>query len=334
MNAGRVASSYFGPLPYPRVAITQQSQWTFGQSWPGLIYMPYLAFLASIHRVQLDQVMSGGFISDAQIEHMGYHEYAHQWWGHLVGWDSYRDQWLSEGFAEFTAGLVVEHTKGRDAADAFWGVARDRVVVKPRGARTASYEAGPVSLGYRLSAKDNSMAPGAILYSKGAYILHMLRMLMWENQSQPPDQRFADMMRDFAQSFAGKAATNADFQAVVERHVMPQMDAAGDGSMDWFFDQWLYGTELPSFRNHLEVARVAGDEYRIAGTVEQLGVSETFRTFMPIYLDFGKDGMARLGGVRLVGSGSQDVDLVVKLPAKPKRVVLNAHHDVLALDVR
>lgn len=158
-------------------------------------------------------------------------------------------------------------------------------------------------------------------------------MLIWENQTQPPDQRFADMMRDFVQSFAGKAATNADFQAVVERHMTPMMDAGGNGSMDWFFDQWLYGTEMPSFRNHLEVERVAGDQYRIAGTIEQVGVSESFRTFVPIYLDYGKEGVARLGGVRLVGSGPQEGALDVKLPAKPKRVVLNAHHDVLALDV-
>lgn len=334
MNAGRIASSYFGPLPLDRVAITQQSQWSFGQSWPGLIFMPYLAFLANMHRMQIGELMPRGFFSDAQIEQIGYHEYAHQWWGHLVGWESYRDVWISEGFAEFTAGLVAEHAKGRAAADTFWANARDAIVITPRGAKIANYKAGPVSMGHRLSAKDNPSAPNAIVYSKGAYILHMLRMLMWENQSERPDQRFAAMMLDFVQAHAGKTATNADFEAVVKRHMTPQMDAAGDGTMDWFFEQWLYGTEIPSFRNHLTVERVAGDEYRIAGTVEQLGVSADFRTFMPLYLDFGKDGMARLGGVRLVGTGPLDVDIKLKLPAKPKRVVLNAHHDVLALDVK
>lgn len=37
-----------------------------------------------------------------------------KWWGHAVGWASYHDQWLSEGFAEFSAALFLENTGGSD----------------------------------------------------------------------------------------------------------------------------------------------------------------------------------------------------------------------------
>ncbi len=53
LNAARIGTAYFGPLQINRVAITQQSQWNFGQSWPTLIYLPYLAFLSGTHRAQL-----------------------------------------------------------------------------------------------------------------------------------------------------------------------------------------------------------------------------------------------------------------------------------------
>ena len=35
---------WFGPLPYGRIAITQQPQFGFGQSWPMLVYLPISAF--------------------------------------------------------------------------------------------------------------------------------------------------------------------------------------------------------------------------------------------------------------------------------------------------
>ncbi|MRR13309.1 hypothetical protein EG835_12840, partial [bacterium] len=101
MNAAKVGTAYFGPLSDPVVSISQQAQWGFGQSWPGLIFLPYSAFVSSTQRAQLGMIRSGDFVNN-----VGFHELAHQWWGHHVGWATYRDEWLSEGFAEFTAGLT------------------------------------------------------------------------------------------------------------------------------------------------------------------------------------------------------------------------------------
>ncbi|HYU25827.1 MAG TPA: hypothetical protein VEO74_11530, partial [Thermoanaerobaculia bacterium] len=73
LNTARVGKIFFGPLPQTRVAITQQSQWAFGQSWPQLIYMPYMAVLSPATRAQFG--MMGSQLQ--WINQVGPHEFAH-----------------------------------------------------------------------------------------------------------------------------------------------------------------------------------------------------------------------------------------------------------------
>ena len=87
----------------------------FGQSWPSLIFLPYIAFLDGTQRQRLGLVQAKDF-----VDQVGYHEFAHQWWGHLVGAETYRDQWLEEGFSEFSAALAVQRTQGWPEYDRFW----------------------------------------------------------------------------------------------------------------------------------------------------------------------------------------------------------------------
>ncbi|MCA1614208.1 MAG: carboxypeptidase regulatory-like domain-containing protein [Acidobacteria bacterium] len=101
-NSTRIFDVYFGKLPYTRVAMTQQPAGNFGQAWPTLVYMPFTAFMDSTQRY-----MAGGIRAATAdfFKYVGPHEVAHQWWGHTVGWTSYRDQWMSEGFAQFSTSL-------------------------------------------------------------------------------------------------------------------------------------------------------------------------------------------------------------------------------------
>src|SRR6185503_11874191 len=94
-NATRIYNAYFGKLPYSRIAMSQQPAGFFGQAWPTLVYMPYLAYVDTTQRAQLLGTRGG---TDTFWRYVGPHEVAHQWWGHIIGWDSYRDQWMSEGF--------------------------------------------------------------------------------------------------------------------------------------------------------------------------------------------------------------------------------------------
>jgi hypothetical protein len=92
-NSLRIFTQWFGKAPYGRIAITQQPQFSFGQSWPTLVYLPLFAFLDSTQRTMLLGGIKHGLTTF--VEEVTPHEVSHQWWGHLVGWATYRDQWLS-----------------------------------------------------------------------------------------------------------------------------------------------------------------------------------------------------------------------------------------------
>jgi hypothetical protein len=328
LNAARTGIAYFGTLPEPRVAISQQSQWNFGQSWPSLIFLPYIAFLDSTTRFAVLGAQNVRNISDF-VDLVGYHEFAHQWWGHLVGWGSYRDQWLSEGFAEFSAALVMHQTAGMAKYNEFWDKAAKRIFESPRGSAYANCDVGPITQGWRLSSQRTPRAYQSLIYEKGAFVLHMLRMLMWDVKQKNPDAPFIEMMKDFVTSYSEKNPTTADFQKVVERHMTPDMNATGDGKLDWFFGQWVYGMEIPTMQSKFDVTDTGDSVYKIAGEVSVSGVSDDFRTLVPLYVDFGGGAMSRLGTMRVKGNAKVPVNFEMKLPKKPKKVLVNAMHDVL-----
>jgi len=327
INSARTFETFFGPLPHKEISITQQTQWNFGQSWPSLVFLPYIAFLDSYTRQQLGLVGASSFVDE-----VGYHEFSHQWWGHHVGWATYHDQWLSEGFAEFSAALAVQQTRGVKDYVAFWNGARKRILETPRGGHLPSADVGPITLGFRLFDRRDPGAYQALVYSKGGYVLHMLRMLMWDAKDKNSDTRFIAMMRDYTSTWAGKNPSTDDFQAVAERHIVPAMDVMKDGKLDWFFGQWVHGTEIPRFSNKLVIKDEGGGKYRITGEVGQSEVSPGFISLVPLYVEFDKGELVRLGTLRLNGPTSVPTNSEVRLPKKPKRLVLNAYRDVLSRD--
>ncbi|HEX7705160.1 MAG TPA: M1 family aminopeptidase [Thermoanaerobaculia bacterium] len=329
INSARVSTMFFGPVPYSPISVTQQVEWNFGQSWPSLVYLPTLAFTTSTERALEGFGPSAGDINEF-VKTVGWHEMAHQWWGHHVGWESYRDQWLSEGLAEFTAALVLQFTESTKAYDDYWERKRRDILDKSRGGQVRNSEAGPISQGFRLSTHRAPSAAQTIMYGKGAYVVHMLRMMMRGGAN--PDERFITMMRDFAQSQAGRNPSTADFQKVVERHMTPQMNLTGDGRMSWFIDQWIHGIEIPRIRSEIGITDLGGGKYKLSGWVSQEGVSDNFRSPIPIYADFGQNKSARIGVMPVVGNNRSPIEVEMALPSKPRRIVVNLMHDILAMD--
>lgn len=324
INSVRVLSHHFGPLPHRRLALSQQSEWSFGQAWPTLIYLPYLSALGSMMSWELGIPGYAGFADEVT-----YHEIAHQWWGHRVGWESYRDQWLSEGFAEFSTGLLVEAVDGWEAYDEFWEERR-LAIVEGAGRGAAPAELGSIDLGFRAATPEAPGAYAALTYSKGAYVLHMMRMAMRQGVGPGADERFFAMLRDFADTFDGTAASTADFQSVAERHIVPELDFAGDGSLDWYFDQWVEGEEIPRYAVDVEVEKAGRGRYRLHGTIAQRDVPPQFVALVPLYAELGKGKLALLARVPFQGEMERPLDVTLEMPRKPKRVVVNALHDVLA----
>jgi hypothetical protein len=323
-NATRIYNVFFGKLPYNRIAMTQQPAGFFGQAWPTLVYMPYLAYIDTTQRTQLLGTRGG---TDTFWRYVAPHEIAHQWWGHIIGWDSYRDQWMSEGFAEFSASLYVQFIRGNDKFVDFWEDQRQRIVqASPATKDKKPYTVGPVTQGYRLNSGKTGAIAQRLIYPKGAYILHMLRMMMYQ-QNRGGDARFQEMMKDFVKTYFNKDVSTEDFKAIVEKHMTNEMNVDNSGKMDWFFNEWVYGTQVPAYKFQYNVT----SDGMLSGKLTQSGVSDDFIMIVPIYIDMGK-GWAKLGSARLVGNSSIDLGNI-KLPAAPKRVAVCAMNDVLATSI-
>jgi peptidase M1-like protein len=319
--ATRIFNTFFGKSAFNRIAITQQPEFAFGQSWPNLVYLPLSAYLDSTQRWQLMGIQNR---FTEFVEEVTAHEVAHQYWGHMVGWTSYHDQWLSEGFAHFSAGLFLQLTnKSPEKYLKYWSNARDRLVEKNSFGRRPN-DAGPIWMGLRLMSEKNPTAYSHVVYGKGGYVLHMLRQMM--HDPKEGDKYFIAMMQDFvAQHLNGNASTES-FQRVVEKHMRPNMNLMGNGKMDWFFSQWVYGTAIPRYKLDYTVTSGAEGKFLVKGSVTQSEVPSDFVMIAPLYVDF--DGqLFRMGAARITGSST--VPLEVQLPRKPKRVLLNAYHDVL-----
>ena len=323
-NSMRIYNIFFGKLPYTRIAMSQQPAANFGQAWPTLVYMPYLAYIDTTQRAQLLGTRGG---TDNFWRYVAPHEIAHQWWGHIIGWDSYHDQWMSEGFAEFSASLYVQLLRGNDKFIDFWEDQRQRIVqATPRTRDRKPYTVGPITQGYRLNSAKTGAVAQSLIYPKGAYILHMLRMMMYK-QGQGGDANFQAMMKDFVQTHFNQDVSTEDFKAMVEKHMTKEMDVEKNGKMDWFFNQWVYGTEVPAYKLEYNV----GQDGMLNGKLTQSGVSDNFVMLVPIYIDMGK-GWARLGAATIIGNTTIEIKNI-KLPAVPKRMAVCALNDVLATSI-
>jgi hypothetical protein len=99
--------------------------------------------------------------------------------------------------------------------------------------------------------------------------------------------------------------------------------------MDWFFIQWVYGTEIPRYRLDYTLTSQEDGKCLLTFKLTQSDVSQGFRMPVPIYLDFDGGKLVRLGDVKITGSTTTE-EIKVPLPQKPKRVLINANYDVLA----
>lgn len=320
----RLFTDYFGPLPYTRIAMTQQAAPNFGQAWPSLVWLPISAFFDTTIRHQLHMDDPKGY-----FKIVAPHEVAHQWWGHTVTWASYRDQWMSEGFSDFSASLFLQVVrKNQGEFVKFWGDEKD-LLTERNAEGKRPIDVGPVTLGYRLSnSKAGFDIVRRLIYPKGAYILHMLRMLMWHPQSG--DERFKAMMKDFVKTYTNQPASTEDFKAVVERHMIPEMNLAGNGKMDWFFNQFVYGTALPDYKFESSFVTGPNDDQVLVMKLTQSNVDPQFRMRVPVYVELAKGNVVRLGSVHMIGNSTIEEQVpLTGVKDRPKRAMVNYLGDVL-----
>ena len=218
-TAAQIYTDYFGALPFPHISLTQQTACDYGQSWPMLVYLPICGFFDATQQHFL------GLGGENLNKHMYWkvvtpHEVAHQWWGQTVGFRSYRDQWMSEGFADASASIFLQATHSSpDEFLNFWKEER-RILTDKNSYGFRPINVGPLTMGIRLSSpKVGWNIYGDLVYPKGAYILHMIRMMMWSPKDG--DARFKAAMHVFVNTYRLQAATTEDFKAVMEKHMGP-----------------------------------------------------------------------------------------------------------------
>jgi aminopeptidase N len=139
------------------------------------------------------------------------------------------------------------------------------------------------------------------------------------------------MMHDFVATYNGKAATTEDFKAMVEKHMTKDMDMEGNQRMDWFFNEYVYGTQLPSYKLDYSFDTGTDGDVVFSFKVTQSKVSDNFRMAVPIYFELADGNIAFVGRAKLTGDSSMEQKVPMKgLKAKPRRALLNYYDDVLA----
>jgi aminopeptidase N len=248
-----------------------------------------------------------------------------------VGFASYRDQWMSEGFAEASASIFLNLTrKGPGDSRDFWRQLKEELTLKNTdGFRPV--DVGPVTMGFRLSTQKTGWGVYQnLVYPKGAYILHMIQMMMYTQADG--DKDFKAMMHDFVDTYRLKVATTEDFKAMIEKHMTPVMDLDHNHKMDWFFNEYVYGVEVPTY--HFEGKVDPGsDAVKLSFKLTQSGVPAGFKMTVPIYVELTDGRSLKLGAVAMDGNTSSEHSFqLAKPPAPVKRLSIDLNHDVLAIE--
>jgi len=212
------------------------------------------------------------------------HELAHQWFGNKVGWTSYHDQWISEAFANYAGAMYIEqkYKDGANFREVMDDARRHLLEHAPDGSEYDSI--GPLWLGQRLSSTAAPNAYAEITYNKGTWVVHMLRMLM-RGAAKDLDDAFLKMVREFLSTYNGRTASTWDLKRVAEKYMTKSMDLRGDRKLDWFFDDWVFGTGIPSYSVNYRVQPSARGGFVVDGRVSQTGVPESFIMPVPLYAD-------------------------------------------------
>lgn len=283
----------FGPYPFRELDLAEIApQVPFAQSPAGILLLP----------AQVAGTSGAGGLTDQVI----YHELAHQWWGQNVGTVGPEDDWISESWAEYSAGLVTDAIDPKK-----FRVMRD-------GWRRLALEgdaAGTIATAWRIDPRDAPKARTALLYGKGPAVVHMLRTWMgWE--------KFSKYVAAIQSTWRGQDI-NTDTLAREAGKVMGY-------DMFPFFDQWVRDRGIPKVRWSWSIADEPDGKKLLTITTRQEDAARVKVLMLPIAIDFGNGAPTRVEKPILEAQAT--VRLI--LPAKPKSVVLDPDEDLLATFVR
>jgi hypothetical protein len=319
---------HFGKFPYGQLALTQMPG-TVSQGWPGLIFLSSYSFLNPQERSQLHMEPGRRLISEQVIAH----ETAHQWWGDLVTWSSYRDQWIMEGLANYSAMMLLEsrdHIKFRQVMDTY----REELLAKDAKG-VPMMDAGPVTLGARLSSSQFPDAYENICYGRGTWLFHMLRTMMrdGEKKSSAPghskaggDEPFMRALRQLRAQYEDKAVSTSELMKIFEAELPSSLWYEGHKSLDWFYEGWVNGSSMPSLSLRNVKFTERGSATVAMGTVVQEYAPDNLVTAVPLYASIAGKSVF-LGRVFAEG---KETAFHISAPAGVRKLLIDPEQTLLS----
>ncbi len=294
----------FGKYPYPRFGAVFHP-FGYGIGYPSMLRIPNTDYANKY---------TYSFLA---------HETAHQWWGNIVAWRSYRDQWLSEGFAEYSGVMYTALRQNPKAARDLISEMRRSLMEPPHNltgvGKGKLADIGPVILGSRLNTRESLGAYQTLIYNKGGLVLRMLHFL-FTNPTNGDDKLFFAMMADFVKTYSNSAASSDDFRMVANRHyaLTPIAQKYGHKDLNWFFREWVYQAHLPSYRMEYRI-KPEGGGVVVEGNVLQESAPDDWFMVLPLVFQF-EGGQSARGTIHASGPKTP---FSIKLPMAPKKVEMD-----------
>jgi hypothetical protein len=319
-NTVEFLSAELDPFPYSNLEISQLPG-MLSQSWPGLIYLSSTAFLSPDERRALG--VRDPYVELLLSRLMLSHETAHQWWGDAVDWVSYRDEWIVEALANYSALVMLEKQHPGDMKTAL-NYYRGELLRETKNGIIA--DAGPVTLGRRLTSSRFPDAYERVLYGRGTWLIHMLRTMLHEAGGGNSDAVFFSALKGLLAGAANHKISTLDLQRAFEQVMPASLGYEGKKSLAWFFDSWVNGDSIPQFS--LEGVRMtpAAGKLKVTGAVLQDHASRDMVTAIPMY---AVDGAGKSRFLAFVFVDDAKTEFTLTAPAGTKQILLDPEETLL-----
>lgn len=329
-------SQWFGPYPYSSLALTQMPG-DLSQGWPGLVFLSSFAFLSPQEQADLHMdPVTREIASNVLV-----HETAHQWWGDLVLWQTYRDQWIVEGLANYSSLLLLEQQNPEQFRKILEQYRRDLLSTNKEG--EALRNAGPVTLGRRLESSHFPAGYDQISYERGTWLFHMLRCMLRDsalhdsqisrsrkgrpNNSASAEEPFFKTLRKIRNRYAGKSLSTQELVQAFEEDLPRPLWYEKRPKLDWFLEGWVEGTAIPALEaRDIRIIDRSGAT-AVTGVIVQKDAPDDLVTAVPVYASTSANTLVFLGEVLADG---HETAFRLRAPGNVRKVVLDPNQTILS----
>ena len=286
-------SQTIAPYPYEKLALIIGAT-HFG----GMENSSAIVFPSTLFEPRPNQKTSARFSIPTHLEEVVAHEIAHQWFGDSVTESTWADLWLSEGFATYFAGLLIQKEDGEDAFRTYMRDAAQRYFNFEKQAAVPIHDTETKNLMALLNPNN---------YEKGAWVLHMLR-------SRLGDEAFFKGLRDYYNAHKEANATTEDLREALEK--------SSGKDLKEFFTRWVYGSGHPRYELGWAMERASVKSVTVR--LNQLQAGDAFLD--PVPVEFTVSGKNER---RTIVPTGKSTEVTIQLPGNPSAVTIDPDDTLL-----